>query len=336
MNVYSQLTIKNLHFKNRFVMAPMCMYQANEGIANSFHFVHYVTRAIGGVAAIIVEATGVEPRGRITNNDLGLWNDQQIEPLKKIVDEVHRYDCLIGVQLAHAGRKSQTEGVILAPSSIAFEGMKEPKMMTQDDIKEIIRDFKAAAKRALLVGYDFIEVHAAHGYLINQFLSPLANVRTDIYGGSMENRTRFLQEILQEVRSVWPKEKALGIRVSAEEYDEKGNHPEDVAKMIEMIKDIGIDFVNVSSGGVIRTSIPSYPGYQLDFAKVIKEKTQLPVIGGGLIEEVTLARKAVEEQQVDLVYLGRQLLRDPYFVLHHATQMGADIPWIKSYQRAKK
>jgi len=332
--LYSSIKIKETTFKNRLVMAPMCMYSAEEnGIANQFHLTHYLTRAIGGVSAIIMESTAVEPRGRISVNDLGLWNDEHIPYLKKIVDQVHKYDTLIGVQLNHAGRKSVTREVNIAPANISGSDFKEAIVMDKKTIKQTINLFKEAAIRAKAVGFDFIEIHGAHGYLINQFLSPLANSREDEYGGSLKNRARFLIEIVDAIKSVWPEDKILGLRVSAEDYHPDGNHPEDISKMINLTKD-KLDFIDVSSGGVIRASINTFPGYQLDFAKTIKQKTHLPVIGGGLISDPEMAEAAIEAE-VDLIYLGRELLRNPYFPLNSARVLNTQIPWPKQYKRAK-
>ncbi|MGB4439007.1 MAG: NADPH dehydrogenase, partial [Sedimentibacter sp.] len=236
--------LKDLEIKNRVVMAPMCMYSADDdGKATEWHLVHYASRAIGGVGLIIQEATAVEPRGRISSNDLGLWEDSQIEMLKKIVNTAKSYGSLMGVQLGHAGRKCEAENeLIIAPSAIAFSGeYRVPNEMTKEDINTVIASFKSAAERCIEVGYDIIEIHGAHGYLINQFLSPVTNKRTDEYGGSLENRTRFLKEVIRAVRQVWPMEKPLMLRVTAEDYVEEGNHPEDLANIINLVKDEGID-----------------------------------------------------------------------------------------------
>jgi len=336
--LFSNFQIKGLNFKNRIVMPPMCMYQANnDGHANNWHLVHYATRASGGVGSIIVEAVGVEKRGRISENDLGLWSDTHIPKLKEIVEHVHTYDTIIGVQLNHAGRKSQTKGEdIIAPSAISYDDRSTtPMEMNEDNINEVINLFKDAAKRALQVGFDFIEIHGAHGYLISEFLSPLSNMRNDQYGGSLEKRSLFLKKIITSIRSVWPKEKVLGLRVSAEDYYKEGLHPNDLADIINNLKDDGLDFIDVSSGGVVSAKVNPYPGYQLEFAKIIKEKTKLPVMGGGLIEDPKIAEFALNNGNADFVYVGRELLRNPYFCLNAAKALNHDLEWPLSYKRAK-
>ncbi len=321
------IDINQLQLKNRIVMAPMCMYSAAEdGIATDFHVVHYATRAIGGVGLIIQEATAVEQEGRITVNDLGIWNDEHIANLKKIVDHVHQYDAKIGIQLAHAGRKAQLPKAY-APSAIEYEGYDKPTEMTLDDIHRVINKFKDAAKRARIIGYDMIEIHAAHGYLINEFLSPLSNKRTDKY----KDGVLFLEEVIKAVRSEWPLDKALCIRVTAEEYMEDGLHPNDLAFMMNQVKHLGVDLVDVSSGGNYKVHINLFSGYQLGYAEVIRRETGLPVIGGGLIEDLTSAENAISEGKCDMVFFGRLLLRDPYVVINHL-----DVAYPKQYIRGQK
>lgn len=336
--LFSSIKIKDMEIRNRIVMPPMCMYSSDsEGKANSWHFIHYATRAIGGVGLIIVEATAVEPRGRLTDNDLGLWDDSHIEGLSRIVEEVKKHGAVIGIQINHAGRKCDAdEKVIIAPSSIAFdENYKTPVEMTKEDIKNTVALFRNAAERARKAGFDFIEIHGAHGYLINQFLSPLSNKRKDEYGGSPENRARFLKEIIHAVREVWPMEKSLGVRVSAEDYVEEGNHDTDIGEMLNMVKSEGIDVVNVSSGAVVPVKMKVYPGYQVRFAETIKKMTNLPVIAGGLITEAVLAEEIVQNGRADMVYMGRELLRNPYFALNSAKELRDDIAWSEQYERAK-
>jgi len=336
--LFSGLKIKDMEIRNRIVMPPMCMYSSdNEGKAYSWHFIHYATRAIGGVGLIIVEATAVEPRGRLSDNDLGLWDDLHIEGLSKIVEEVKKYGAKIGIQINHAGRKcAANQEVIIAPSAIAFdESYKTPVEMTKDDIKNTVKLFRNAALRAYKAGFDMIEIHGAHGYLINQFLSPLSNKRTDEYGGSIENRARFLKEIIHAVREVWPAEKPLGVRVSAEDYAEGGNHDTDLAEIINMVKSEGVDMVNVSSGAVVPVKMKVYPGYQIKFAETVKKITGLPVIAGGLITEAVMAEEILQNERADMVYMGRELLRNPYFPLNAAKEVRDEIIWPKQYERAK-
>lgn len=334
--LFSNFKIKDFNFKNRIVMAPMCMYQADSfGLVNAFHLTHYGARAIGGVGCVIVEATAVEARGRISENDLCIYSDEHVYGLKRLANNIKRFGSIAGIQLAHAGRKSQTSGNIIAPSAINFPYMKTPIEMNNNDILSVIQAFKLAAYRANQAGFDLIEIHAAHGYLINQFLSNLTNKRTDAYGGSIDNRLRFLSEILDAVAEVWPKDKILGIRVSAEEYHENGNHVDDLAYIINYIKNKGIDFVNVSSGGVVPAKIDTYPGYQLGFAQKLKEKTNLPVIGGGLITTAKEANQAINERNIDLIYLGRELLRNPHFPHYAAKELEVEFNPHPSYIRAK-
>lgn len=335
--LFSSFKLKDMEVKNRIVMAPMCMYSAgNDGKANDWHHVHYVTRAIGGTGLILQEATAVEPRGRITSNDLGLWDDSQIDGLKKIVDEVKKNGALMGVQLGHAGRKCEAEEEqIIAPSPIAFSNeYRLPEEMNKEDIKTVIQSFKDAASRCLKVGYDVIEIHGAHGYLINEFLSPLTNKRTDEYGGSLENRARFLKEVVHAVRQVWPKEKPLILRVTAEDYAEGGNHPEDLALLINLVKDQGVDLINVSSGGLVSIAPKVFQGYQVKFAEIIKEKTGLPVIAGGLIVEPHMAEEILKNNRADMIFLGRVLLRNPYWPLEAAHELKDEISWPVQYERA--
>ena len=326
---------QNFKFKNRIVMAPMCMYQAdNFGTVSPFHLTHYGARAIGGASCIIVEATAVEARGRITENDLCIYSDEHISGLKRLAANIKRFDSIAGIQLAHAGRKSNTKGGIIAPSAISFHEMKTPTEMSNDDILTVIQAFKFAAMRANKAGFDLIEIHAAHGYLINQFLSNITNKRTDAYGGSLDNRLRFLSSILDAVAEVWPKEKILGIRISAEEFSDEGNHVNDLIYVINQLKHKGIDYVNVSSGGVIPAKITVFPGYQLDYAKQIKQETNLPVIGGGLITSGIQANDALIDNNIDFIYFGRELLRNPHFPRNAAKELGVDFKVHPAYIRA--
>ncbi len=336
--LFTDYIIKDLKLKNKIVMAPMCMYSSNDdGLVQEWHVIHYASRAIGGVGLIIQEATAVEPRGRITDKDLGIWDDSQIEGLKSIVDICKRHGAKIGIQLGHAGRKCEVDSErIIAPSSIAFsEEYKTPLEMTKEEIKEVIQSFKYAAERCLKIGYDIIEIHGAHGYLINEFLSPLTNERKDEYGGTAENRARFLMEVIREVRKVWPMEKPLMLRVSAEDYVDEGNHPEDLAELINLVKHEGIDIINVSSGGVVSVLPKAYQGYQVKFAEVIKEKTNLPVIAGGLILDPHMAEEILQNNRADLIFIGRQLLRNPYWPLYADQELSNTIMWPRQYERAK-
>lgn len=336
--LFSTLKIREVEFKNRIVMAPMCMDCADEkGNTNSWHYIHYSTRAIGGVGLIIMEATAVESRGRITHEDLGIWSDEHIEGLKEIVEECKKYGAKMGIQLGHAGRKCEvTNETILAPSAIAFNSnYRVPMEMTIEDIKTVVNSFREGAIRAEKAGFDLIELHGAHGYLINQFMSKLTNKRTDEYGGTLENRARLLKEIVVAVREVWPAEKPLVVRFSAEEYDDGGNHPDDVSKIINFVKEEGVDLVDVSSGGVIPISPSIYPGYQIEYANEVNYKTGLPVIGGGLVTSPLMAEEIIQNNRADMVFLGRELLRNPYWTLQAEKKLKAEIEWPKPYLRSK-
>ncbi|ABW17953.1 NADPH dehydrogenase NamA [Alkaliphilus oremlandii] len=336
--LFHPYTLKNLELKNRIVMAPMCQYSADEeGFPTSWHTVHYATRAIGGVGLIILEATAVEPRGRISANDLGIWKEEHVDGLKALVAECKKYGAQMGIQLAHAGRKCSINSEnIVAPSPVAFShDYQTPRELTKKEIQTIVQSFKLGAQRSLEAGFDIIEIHGAHGYLINEFLSPLSNQRTDEYGGSLENRVRFLKEILEAVRTVWPKELPMILRVSAEDYVAEGNHPEDLAAMINLLKDYEVDIVNVSSGAVVPAPIKAYPGYQIPFSEIIKRETNLPTIGGGLVTTPLMAEEILQNNRADLIFLGRELLRNPYWALHAAKEVRDDVPWPVQYERGK-
>ena len=335
--LFDSFELRKLSLKNRIVMAPMCNYATDRtGLPKQWHFVHYASRAVGGAGLIFQEATGVEDGGRISSRDLGLWNDEQKNALKEIVDFVHQQGAKMGVQLNHAGRKSEVEYLDpVAPSAIAFnEQSRIPKELAKSEITAIVANFAAAARRAVEAGYDIIEIHAAHGYLINQFLSPLSNKRSDEYGGSHENRVRLLGEVAAAVRKVIPADMPVAVRISATDYEPGGNTPEDLAIMLNHVKGTGIDIIDVSSGAVTPTAPRAYPGYQIAFAHTIKEKTGLPVIGGGLISDPIQAEQVVKSG-VDMVYLGRELLREPYWPLRAAFVLGQEAAWPESYLRGK-
>lgn len=332
MKLFEPIQIKELQIKNRVVMAPMCMYSSDTlGFVKPFHITHYVTRAIGGIGLIIIEATAVEPRGRISSNDLGIWSDEHISGLRELVKQVHSAGAKIGIQLAHAGRKCMADvEEIIAPSAIAYsDSYKTPIEMSQNDITFVVESFKHAARRANDAGFDFIEIHGAHGYLINQFLSPLTNHRSDYYGGSKENRLNFLLDIVKAIKSVW--NKPIGIRLSTEEYAEGGNH---ISDTVETLQNIGhlFDVINVSSGGVVTVKINSFPGYQIPLAKKIKD-IGLVTIGGGIITTKEQIEEILVNEEADMVFLARELLRNPYFMLHTAKSIGRLDLIPKAYER---
>jgi NADPH2 dehydrogenase len=303
----------SLQLKNRIVMAPMCMYSSDDtGRVMPFHESHYTARAYGGVSLVILEATSVEKRGRISPNDLCLDDDQLIDGYRSLVKRIHEAGSLVAIQLAHAGRKSMSpHDTPIAPSHIAFPGQNRPiNEMTNKDILDVIQSFSEAARRAQTAGFDGIEIHGAHGYLINQFLSPLANFRQDEYGGNLNNRVRFLKDILEAVHQQFKGD--IWVRLSVEEYAEGGHHINDTLQVIEIIKPL-ITGVNVSSGGVVPVSIDVKPGYQLPFAQALHEQG-IMTIGGGLIKTVEEIEEALSKS-TELVFLGRELLLNPYFVL---------------------
>lgn len=327
--------LKNLTLVNRLVMPPMCMYQAKDGFANNFHFTHYTNAAFGKVGLIIQEASGVTSGGRITDHCLGIWDDKFIPALKEIVDEVHRNGSKMGVQLIHAGRKSEvTDHRHVAPSAIRHSDRYPiPEELTIDEIHEIVRAFGKATIRAQIIGYDVLEIHGAHGYLIHQFMSPLSNHRMDDYGGSTENRGRFLREIVAEIKKFWPSEKVLQVRVSASDYDPEGLNENEVGMLLEQIKD-EIDLIHVSSGGNVNRQIPLKPGYQVEFASYLKHRLGLPVIAVGLITGIDQAENILTEDKADLVALGRELLRNPYWMFEAMAKDNKSDQLLPSYARA--
>ena len=333
MKLFEEYSIRELVLRNRIVMPPMCMWQAENGLVNQKHFVHYVTRAVGGVGLIIVEATAVSPEGRIEPKDLGIWNDGQKNSFKMLVDECHRYGAKMALQIAHTGRKGFDDANIVAPSALAFNNeYGVPHELTKQEIQQKVDEFKSAALRAVEAGFDMIEVHAAHGYLIHEFLSPLTNKRTDEFGGSLENRVRFLKLILAGIREVLPANIPLEMRVSASDYQAGGIDIEEMVKIINQVRSY-LDLVHVSSGGLTENPVKSYPGYQVEFSRIIKEKCGIPTIAVGLIDSPDLAEEIVENGRADLVALGRALLRNPYWVLNiaNAKKINTFIP--EMYQR---
>lgn len=333
--LFEPYTLKGLTFKNRVAMAPMCQYSAgNDGLLQEWHRVHYASRAVGQVGLIIVEATAVEPRGRISNRDLGIWNDAAIKPFSDLLQPVKAHHCKIGIQIAHAGRKATIrDEAIVAPSAIPFnDEFQVPVELSASEIRVIVSAFGSAVRRAVTAGVDFVEIHAAHGYLINQFLSPLTNKRTDAYG---EDRSLFLKEILEEVVVHIPEQMPIFLRVSAEDYMEGGNHPEEICRLLDPIKQL-IDLVHVSSGGVVENAvIKMYPGYQIPFAETLRKHLKLPVMAVGMLESPELAEETLWNERADLIALGREFLRDPYWPLHAAKILGDDIDWPEAYKRAK-
>jgi NADPH2 dehydrogenase len=338
MTLFEPYRIHALELRNRWVLPPMCMYSATDGQANDFHEVHYATRAMGGVGLVVIEATGVLPNGRITDRCLGLWKDEQIRPFRRIVDACHRHGACVAAQLAHAGRKCVAAGVgrVVAPSALRFSDASEyrdPHALTSLEMETLLEAFASAAARAASAGVDAIEIHGAHGYLIHQFLSPLSNHRKDAYGGTPENRSRFLLEVVRAVRREWPAPKPLMLRVSATDYTPGGLTPEDLVGMINRVR-TEIDLLHVSSGGLLPIEIFQTPGYQVAYAETLRRACRLPVIAVGLITSAEQAEAILQANRADLVAMGRELLRNPFLPLNSARRLGVPAPVPRQYLRA--
>ncbi|UOQ93662.1 NADPH dehydrogenase NamA [Halobacillus shinanisalinarum] len=333
--LFSPYTIQNVSLKNRIVMSSMCMYSCHneDGQVEPFHLTHYESRAAGQVGLIMTEATAVQPEGRISHQDLGIWSDDHIEGLKSITSGVHRHMAKAGIQLAHAGRKANLRDPIFAPSQIPFNAsLKEPQEMTTTDIRETVSAFQKAATRAKQAEFDVIELHGAHGYLINQFLSPLSNHREDQYGGTLENRYRFLEEVLESVKKVW--DGPILVRISGNEYHEDGNTIEDLTYFANQMKQQGVDLIDVSSGGVVPASIEPYPGYQVSYAQQIKEGADIATGAVGLITSGNQAEEILQNDRADLIFLARALLRNPYWPKQVADELGYELEGPVQYTRA--
>lgn len=326
-NLSTPFKLKNLELKNRTVMAPMCQYsvELKDGVPNDWHFVHYASRAVGGTGLIIVEMTGVDPDGRITDGDLGLWSDDQIPPYQRLVSEVQKHGSKIGIQIGHAGRKAEDALQPVAPSSVQggalpeetkYGELKLPRALTIEEINRVISQFKDAARRAVEAGFDTIELHGAHGYLLHQFMSPSINIREDVYGTDL---SKFGVEVIQAVKSVMPKNMPLIMRLSAIEYIDGGYDIEHALNMGERFKAAGVDIYHISSGG---EGIPgklkplNSPGYQVPFARMFKDRLGLPVIAVGKLENAELAQATIANGDADLVAVARGMLNDPYWTLH--------------------
>ncbi|MEE1883805.1 NADH:flavin oxidoreductase/NADH oxidase [Pedobacter flavus] len=351
--LFSKLPLKKQVLQTRLVVSPMCQYSAVEGHATNWHLVHLGQFAIGKASTIIQEATAVLPEGRISYGDLGLWKDEHIPALKEIVDFVHEQGALIGIQLAHAGRKASTEKPWISrsqlapthengwqtvgPSAMPFHEKDHPPIaIATEDIKNIVQAFQNAAKRAVSVGYDIIEIHGAHGYLIHQFLSPLTNLRTDAYGGSFENRSRLLVEIIEAVKTVL-EEQSLWLRISATDWAEGGWDIEEAVKLAKLVESMGVEVIDVSSGGnVHHQNIHVKENYQVPFAERIKAETNLVTGTVGLIKNAQQAETILKEQKADLIFIGRAYLQNPHLTTQFARDLGVDIEWLPQYERGKE
>lgn len=351
-SLFAPLKIGSIEIKNRIVVSPMCMYSSTDGFSNEWHLVHLGSRAVGGAGLIISEATAISPEGRISPYDLGIWKDEHILGLQQITSFLKGQGSVPGIQLAHAGRKASTstpwtggnlitpeEGgwQPLAPSAIPFfKRHPSPVELDKAGLKKVRNDFRLAAQRALQAGFKVAEIHAAHGYLLHEFLSPLSNSRSDAYGGSFENRIRLLLEVIQEVRSVWPENLPLFVRISVTDWMEGGWGEDESVALAQKLEGEGVNLVDCSSGGIVpQAQIPVQKGYQVRFAKRIKKETGMMTGAVGLIKEAEEAEKIISQEQADLVFIGRQSLRDPYFPLQAAEVLEADISWPRQYERAR-
>jgi NADPH2 dehydrogenase len=343
-HLFAPLTLRGLTLRNRIMLSPMCMYSAGyDGLATDWHLVHYASRAAGGAGLLITEATAVEPRGRISQHDLGLWDDAQIEPLARVADLVHKEGAAIGVQLAHAGRKAWSADrgdgpqQPVAPSALPFDQeWRVPHELKSAEIDQIVDAWQAAAVRAEAAGVDVIEIHAAHGYLNHQFLSPLSNLRTDSYGGILENRVRFPTRVVEAVRQVWPDEKPLLVRVSATDWQDGGLTPDDIVAVVQNLQPLGVDLIDCSSGGLVPAAPPGIgPGYQVPFAEKVRREAAVATAAVGLINTPELADEIIRNGRADLVALGRELLRHPYWPLDAARTLGQEIAWPRQYRQAR-
>jgi 2,4-dienoyl-CoA reductase-like NADH-dependent reductase (Old Yellow Enzyme family) len=351
-HLFDPLTIRDLQFSNRVFVSPMCEYSSVDGHANDWHLVHLGSRAVGGAGLVLTEATAVLPEGRISPQDLGIWKDEHVDFLKRIVSFIHERGTVAGMQLAHAGRKASTrrpwerDGAVpeseggwknvMAPSAIPFtENYPMPQALTRDGIREIVDAFAAGARRACDAGFRVLEIHGAHGYLIHEFLSPLSNQRDDDYGGSFENRTRVLREIVQAVRGAWPKGAPLFVRISATDWVEGGWDLEQSIALAGELKQLGVDLIDCSSGGSVpHAKIPVGAGYQTPFAQRIRNEAGILTGAVGMITSAAQAEQIINNGQADAILMAREFLRDPYWPLHAAEELGQSVSWPVQYLRA--
>ncbi|WP_421942158.1 NADPH dehydrogenase NamA [Pedobacter sp.] len=352
--LFSPLKLKDVTLKNRIVISPMCQYSAIDGFANDWHLVHLGSRAVGGAGLIIQEATAVTPEGRISYGDLGLWKDEQVEKLKQIVSFIHAQGAIAGIQLAHAGRKAScelpwnggeqiSEGELswqpVGPSAVTFkkDQVLIPHELSIKEIQEIVMAFRAAAQRAKEAGYQVVEIHAAHGYLLHEFVSPISNKRSDLYGGSFENRIRLVIDVVEAVQSVWPDNLPVFVRISATDWVEGGWDENDSVQLAAVLKDKGVDLIDTSSGGNVPDAIiPAAPNYQVPFADKIRNEIGIRTGAVGIIVDAQQAEEILEQGKADLIFIARESLRDPYFPMHAAQMLSDDHEWPNQYVRAKR
>ena len=350
-NLFDPIQIRGVKLRNRIVVSPMCQYSSIDGFANDWHFVHLASRAVGGAAVVFTEAAAVTPEGRITPQDLGIWSDDHIPVLARIVRFIDEQGSVPAMQIAHAGRKASTsrpweggKGISdeqggwtpLAPSAVKFaETYREPHELTAEEVRGLVGAFAAATERALQAGFRILEIHSAHGYLFHEFLSPLSNLRNDCYGGSFENRTRFLREAVHAVRTKWPKEFPLFVRISSTDWVEGGWDIEQSVELARLLKPLEVDLIDCSSGGnVASAQIPLGPGYQTPFAERIRREARIMTGAVGLITDATQADHVIRTGQADLVLLAREMLRDPYFPLRAARELGVAATYPAQYVRS--
>jgi 2,4-dienoyl-CoA reductase-like NADH-dependent reductase (Old Yellow Enzyme family) len=350
-HLFSKLRLRDVHFANRIGVSPMCQYSCVDGYANDWHFAHLSARAVGGAALVFTEAAAVSPEGRISPQDLGVWSEKHFEPFERIIRFIRTQGAHAGVQLAHAGRKGSTyrpgagQGAIpqesggwrpVGPSAIQFsDSYAKPDELTVDQIKAVHNDFAIAAERAFAAGFRVIEIHAAHGYLIHEFLSPFSNRRADAYGGSLDNRTRFIRECVAAVRRALPERCPLFVRISATDWAEGGWDIDQSVELARRLADLGVDLIDCSSGGnVEKAEIPVGPGYQTPFAERIRREANIATAAVGMITGPAQADQIIRNGQADLVLLARQMLRDPYWPLHAAQELGHSMTWPVQYLRA--
>jgi len=350
--LFSPLRLRELEFKNRIFVSPMCQYSAADGMPTDWHLVHLGSRAVGGAALVMTEATAVSPEGRITPCDTGIWSREQAAEFRKIAGFLRQQGAVAGLQIAHAGRKASTDvpwrggkpldtgsggWQPIAPSPVPFaEGYAVPREMTEADMERVRAAFAASARHGREAGFEVVEVHMAHGYLLHEFLSPLTNRRTDAWGGSLENRLRFPVSVARAVREEWPERLPVFVRVSATDWVEGGwDLPQTVALAREL-KTLGIDMVDCSSGGAVPDAkIPAGPGFQTPFAAAIRREAGIATGAVGWITEPAQAEQIVSTNMADAILIGREFLRDPYWPLHAARSLGVDVPWPSQYERAK-
>lgn len=351
-SLFEPISLRGITIRNRIGVSPMCQYSSVDGFATDWHVVHLGSRAVGGAGLVMTEATAISPEGRISPYDLGIWRDEHVETLARITRFIEAQGAVAGTQLSHAGRKASTDAPwkggqplsveqggwtpIYAPSPVPFGSRSQvPVALDEAGIRRVIDDFRAAAVRALNAGFQVIELHAAHGYLLHEFLSPLSNRRTDRYGGSFENRIRLVVEVTEAVRTVWPESRPLLARLSATDWVDGGWDLEQSIELARMLRPLGVDLIDCSSGGIVPgVQIPVAPGYQIGLAERIRREAKIPTAGVGLITTPAQAETILREGQADMVFLARQLLRDPYWPLHAVSKVGATAIWPPQYQRA--